>query len=768
LELCSDSAEYLPRLCSTVSLGRVTSTIVTCSHMVARGVCSNPSNLSQHVKQQRTLSLVRTGISLLHSTRTDRSGRLRVKAVKPSNSKICVFETFNDKPFPPLAHESLSKTTMDRYEAYRAVYGKEGFEKLQAAKILIVGAGGIGCEILKNMVLMGFRSIDIVDLDTIDVSNLNRQFLFRPEHIGKSKALVACEAAKRFNPECTVTPHHGNIKDDMFNLNYVKGFACVLNALDNVDARRHVNRLCLSAGVPLIDSGSTGYKGQVRPIFKGVTECYECREKPTQKVYPICTIRSTPDKPVHCIVWAKEAFKLVFGNTPDSMLYEDPAVEQSTYMDFVAYPALPGWAGASGASDAAFGSAATVLVGRGLQLLDGLFRAEVTKRQAMDVFKTAKITPVATAAGVLENAASRAIAILLASRGDEGERQGHVRPSKETNWDKSVWSDEDCAVEALLCYAETALHNHAQIGHLAFDKDDSSAMTFVTACANLRSRVFGIPAQCLYDAKGVAGNIIPAIATTNAIVAAVQVEQACRVVVAGAAVVALLRNTSVWRIPTSRRRDVLSCLRYVEQPLDSCFVCQKNPLTLTIDTTAATLQDLVSKVLKGRLGFNAPSVSVGPDPIYEEGEGCDEDLADNLPLLLCECPAGGIHQHSELTIEDFTQDMDVLIVVNHAAAEDIQAELLRRQESQSSSAGKKEGDASAPPPDDLFYIDGGKAPVAAPAAQPANSYEEEAGAGKKRPAVDAADEGADGGVASPTKRAKTVDAHSTREIVVEL
>ncbi len=186
----------------------------------------------------------------------------------------------------------------------------------------ITGAGGIGCEILKNLVLVGVMNIEVIDLDTIDVSNLNRQFLFRPKHVGMSKAIVAAEAVKIFNPDVNIKAHHGNIKDSKFGIEYFKTFSLIMNALDNVDARKHVNRLCLSSNICLIDSGTTGYKGQVQPIMKGITVCYECKPKQTQKVYPICTIRSTPDKPVHCIVWAKECFTLLFGNPTDSMLYE--------------------------------------------------------------------------------------------------------------------------------------------------------------------------------------------------------------------------------------------------------------------------------------------------------------------------------------------------------------------------------------------------------------------------------------------------------------
>ena len=86
--------------------------------------------------------------------------------------------------------------------------GEETVALLGRSNVLVIGAGGIGCEVLKNLVLSGFHSIEVIDLDTIDVSNLNRQFLFRPHHVGKSKAEVAREAALAFNPEASIVAYH--------------------------------------------------------------------------------------------------------------------------------------------------------------------------------------------------------------------------------------------------------------------------------------------------------------------------------------------------------------------------------------------------------------------------------------------------------------------------------------------------------------------------------------------------------------------------------
>jgi molybdopterin/thiamine biosynthesis adenylyltransferase len=106
-----------------------------------------------------------------------------------------------------------------------------------------------------------------VDMDTIEISNLNRQFLFRKRHVGKSKAGIAAEAVRSFCPDANIVTLQQNVKDSSFDIPFMRTFDIVLNGLDNDEARRHVNRLCLAADLPLVESGTTGYKGQVPFCF---------------------------------------------------------------------------------------------------------------------------------------------------------------------------------------------------------------------------------------------------------------------------------------------------------------------------------------------------------------------------------------------------------------------------------------------------------------------------------------------------------------------
>ncbi len=91
------------------------------------------------------------------------------------------------------------------------IYGKEVAALVTSSKVLVVGAGGIGCELVKCLSMTGFQSIKVIDLDTIDVSNLNRQFLFRREHVGLSKSICLGQAITAQNPTINIRSLEGRI-----------------------------------------------------------------------------------------------------------------------------------------------------------------------------------------------------------------------------------------------------------------------------------------------------------------------------------------------------------------------------------------------------------------------------------------------------------------------------------------------------------------------------------------------------------------------------
>lgn len=546
--------------------------------------------------------------------------------------------------------DSCVSSMASPYAALEITLGKPLLEQIQTSKILLVGSGGIGCELLKNLALSGFRYVEVIDLDTIDVSNLNRQFLFRSQHVGKSKCEVACSVAQNMVPVNKETaqyiPHHGNVCDNTkFNVQYVSGFALVLNALDNVTARRRVNRLCLAANVPLVEAGTTGYLGQVKVIDKASNlACYECATQETQKVYPICTIRSTPSMPVHTIVWAKELYKLLFGHVAESMLYEDPNGEEpSTYMAAVTeYRAL---LENEAPKDSLMKSAVAVLT--------HLCTTEINKQLSMDRYKTAKTVPTALDPALIDTSVSL--------------EAPTKRPSYKTT---DVWSPADCIAEFISCLADTDDHPTPLLE--SFDKDDMLAMRLVTAGSNLRSSIFGIgPLQSFYSAKGIAGNIVPAIATTNAIVAGLQVLQVFHILqeqlVEGrtGTLGGVCRYVDCLRNKMGRPGYFLSSSK-LDSPNPKCFVCRNATIPLTLNVETWTLQDLLTRVIKKDLGFETPTLMLDGDMIYEEGDDADTDaFAPNLVKVLTKLPCGGIQNGTILRVEDFSQDLEVDVCITH-------------------------------------------------------------------------------------------------------
>ncbi|BCR96227.1 NEDD8-activating protein UBA3 [Aspergillus luchuensis] len=194
------------------------------------------------------------------------------------------------------------------------VPGPETISALESSKILVIGAGGLGCEILKNLALSGFKDIHVIDMDTIDISNLNRQFLFRQSDIGKPKAEVAAAFVERRVKGVKITPYVGKIQDK--DEDYYMQFKIIVCGLDSIEARRWINSTLIGmvdfedpeSLKPLIDGGTEGFKGQARVILPTLSSCIECQldmHAPRPAV-PLCTIATIPRQPQHCIEWAHQ------------------------------------------------------------------------------------------------------------------------------------------------------------------------------------------------------------------------------------------------------------------------------------------------------------------------------------------------------------------------------------------------------------------------------------------------------------------------------
>lgn len=557
--------------------------------------------------------------------------------------------------------------------------GRPLTEKVKESRVLLVGAGGIGCELLKNLVCCGFGSglrkqanqdvkqevapakkaeIVVIDLDTIDLSNLNRQFLFRKQHIKKPKAYVAKETASQFNPSVNIDAHHASIFDSRYDVDFFEGFDIVFNALDNLAARRHVNRMCLAADVPLIESGTTGFNGQVQAIRKGVTECYDCNEKPVQKSFPICTIRSTPSQPIHCIVWAKSyLLPEVFGTSEDESsdmteTAEDNAEEVAKLKEEAA--ALKNVRSMMGKS------------GFAQEIFNKVFHDDIERLRSMtEMWQNRKAPDALRFESVLIDA------------------NPVIQGQELASQDQSVWSLQDNL--KVFCYAVDMLSKRAEAGETAieFDKDDKDTLDFVTAAANLRAHIFGIPVNSEWDIKQMAGNIIPAIATSNALTASLCAMQAFKILRAATPKAnAFSKPTANNKLPTnadttatngksepllggskmvflnSKSTERLLTAESLHSPRADCPVCSPVYAKIHIrEGSSPTLQQLVD-LLKSRLGYEDFSVtSFDAKIIY------DPDFDDNLPKPLKDYGVDGTGI-SFLTISDESDEPKVDLILS--------------------------------------------------------------------------------------------------------
>ncbi|KAK5015750.1 E1 ubiquitin-activating protein uba2 [Cryomyces antarcticus] len=369
--------------------------------------------------------------------------------------------------------------------------------------------------------------------------------------------------------------------------------------------------MCLAANVPLIESGTTGFNGQVQPIVKGRTQCYDCNIKETPKTFPVCTIRSTPSQPIHCIVWAKSyLFNEIFGISEDIVADTSEDAENAKEIENLKQEAqaLEKIRASMGSKDFP------------QMVFEKVYTQDIARLRSMkDMWKTRKPPEPLN----FEELSHEALTVSL----DIAQQ------------DQSTWTlAENYAVFAssLERLSDRLKQEEATAEPiLSFDKDDKDTLDFVAASANLRSIIFGIETKSEFEIKQIAGNIIPAIATTNAATASLCVLQALKVLkdeLSKARMVFLER--SVDRTANSET---------LQPPKPNCAVCSVVYSTLEVDTSRATLVDFVSS-LREQLGYGEElSVSSDVGILY------DPELDDNLDKRFSEL---GIKGDSFVTVVD--------------------------------------------------------------------------------------------------------------------
>jgi len=454
--------------------------------------------------------------------------------------------------------------TGTRYDGQIAVFGKTFQAQIESLNYFLVGAGAIGCEMLKNWAMMGLGCgpkgcVHLTDMDTIEKSNLNRQFLFRTTDIQKLKSTTAAEAVtkmnKKFNVKCYQT-RVGPDSEEVFDDDFFETLNGVCNALDNVQARLYMDQRCIYYQKSLLESGTLGTKGNVQVVVPNLTESYGSSRDPPEKSIPICTLKNFPNAIEHTIQWARDEFEGLFKQSAEdanayitdpeyvAKLKKQPgtalttmesvrdnlvAKRPKTFDDCVVWARLKfEELYVNNIKQLLFNFPLDMITAGGTPFWSGPKRPPAAGAfDAENPLHSDFVLAAANMRAALYGIAhSRDMATIKAALGNvmvpefQPQRGVKIQVNEAEAAAAAAGGDVD---EMVLDSIHKALPEVGSLGKLVpveFEKDDDSNfhMDFITACSNLRASNYSIATADRYQTKLIAGKIIPAIATTTAMV----------------------------------------------------------------------------------------------------------------------------------------------------------------------------------------------------------------------------------------------------------
>eukprot|EP01088_Endostelium_zonatum_P016386 TRINITY_DN440_c0_g1_i1.p1 TRINITY_DN440_c0_g1~~TRINITY_DN440_c0_g1_i1.p1 ORF type:complete len:1107 (-),score=320.39 TRINITY_DN440_c0_g1_i1:41-3361(-) len=472
------------------------------------------------------------------------------------DSLECVAENVTDR-----------KRTQTRYDGQIAVFGTQFQEKLANLKLFLVGAGALGCEFGKNFAMMGIATgengiVHLTDMDNIEKSNLSRQFLFREKDIGAMKSKCAGAAVKIMNPDLKIKTSEvpvGTETEDTWTDDFWRDLDLIVNALDNVKARLYVDGKCVDFLKPLLESGTQGTKANTQVILPKQTESYGSSRDPPDTGIPMCTLKNFPHAIEHTIEWSRDRFQGYFNNSFEDVnlwLKGDELIKQVDQMPGVqsqrerldslqqilsmseglSFKTCVEWARLkfedlyhNTIEQLLFNFPVDAKNANGTPFWSGPKRAPTSLK--FDPENSTHLEFVIAAANILAynygvkdtTADPEKIKSIL--------KQVHIPEWKPKSGVRIKANDNDATAEGADDDTDHISNVKTQLSKLSktsfqpfhpahFEKDDDTNfhIAFITAASNLRAMNYSIPIADFQKTKKIAGRIIPAIATTTAMI----------------------------------------------------------------------------------------------------------------------------------------------------------------------------------------------------------------------------------------------------------
>jgi len=455
-----------------------------------------------------------------------------------------------------------------RYDSQIAVLGRSLQEQIRGLNFFLVGSGAIGCETLKIWAMMGLGTgpqglVHVTDMDIIEKSNLNRQFLFRPKDVEQLKSKTAAEAVKKMNPDVNIKAYSNRVGPDteeVFNDKFYNSLHGICNGLDNVEARLYMDSQSILYRKPLLESGTLGTKGNTQVVVPFLTESYASSRDPPEKSIPTCTLHHFPNTIDHTIQWARDIFEGLFKNQAENVNsylrnptfleslqkqsggtkletlqsiksclvtdkpvkfehciqwarirfedYFNNNIKQLLYnfpVDMITSNGAPFWSGPKRAPKPITFDAENplhldfVIAAANLRAFNFGLKGE----RNPEFFK--KALPSITVPTFMPKKVKISV-----NENEEKDKKEEANDEDEDDLSSKIIGELP-PPSKLAGYKMDAVD---------FEKDDDTNfhMDFITACSNLRATNYSIPNADKHKCKGIAGKIIPAMVTTTAVV----------------------------------------------------------------------------------------------------------------------------------------------------------------------------------------------------------------------------------------------------------